>query len=240
LVAEIFGQIPVTKSALRSLLQVPIESLGRKFSFGVSGIVVAGFGSKETLPAISAHEVDGLVGSTVRMWMTGERACERSPDAMIIPFAQREMVNLFMDGVDPFYYEGIKKLTAKTLAGMSSELLKTMGTRNKKKRAQIADVFKSLSAGLFDAWEQGKRSHWVPIIQTVASLPKDELAATAEALVNLTKFRRRASTDRETVGGPIDVAVITKGDGFVWIRRKHYFELDRNVRVIGARLRGDP
>jgi hypothetical protein len=32
----------------------------------------------------------------------------------------------------------------------------------------------------------------------------------------------------ETVGGPIDVAVISKGDGFVWIKRKHYFERDLN------------
>jgi len=29
---------------------------------------------------------------------------------------------------------------------------------------------------------------------------------------------------RETVGGPIDVAVLSKGDGFVWIKRKSYFD----------------
>jgi len=32
----------------------------------------------------------------------------------------------------------------------------------------------------------------------------------------------------ETVGGPIDVAVISKGDGFVWIKRKHYFRPELN------------
>ena len=56
----------------------------------------------------------------------------------------------------------------------------------------------------------------------------------AESLVNLTKFRRRVTPERETVGGPIDVAVITKGDGFVWIRRKHYFDPALNPRVIAA------
>jgi hypothetical protein len=30
------------------------------------------------------------------------------------------------------------------------------------------------------------------------------------------------------VGGPIDVAVISKGDGFVWIKRKHYFKPELN------------
>lgn len=60
----------------------------------------------------------------------------------------------------------------------------------------------------------------------------------AEALVNLTKFRRRVTTARETVGGPIDVAVITKGDGFVWVKRKHYFEPEYNPRVIARYQRG--
>ncbi|MNN75572.1 hypothetical protein D3C81_1918880 [compost metagenome] len=67
-----------------------------------------------------------------------------------------------------------------------------------------------------------------PVIRTVSSLPKEELAAMAEALVNLTSIKRKMSTDRETVGGPIDVAVISKGDGFIWIKRKHYFSPDLN------------
>lgn len=62
----------------------------------------------------------------------------------------------------------------------------------------------------------------------VAALPKDELAAMAESLVNLTSFKRKMSMDAETVAGPIDVAVISKGDGFIWIKRKHYFERELN------------
>lgn len=33
---------------------------------------------------------------------------------------------------------------------------------------------------------------------------------------------------QENVGGPVDVAVISKGDGFVWIKRKHYFRPELN------------
>lgn len=66
----------------------------------------------------------------------------------------------------------------------------------------------------------------------IGSLPKDELAAAAEALVNLTSFKRRVSTEKETVGGPIDVAVITKSDGFIWIKRKHYFKPELNYHFL--------
>ena len=65
-------------------------------------------------------------------------------------------------------------------------------------------------------------------MSTVAILPKDELAAMAEALVNLTSFKRRFSPDAETVGGPIDVAILSKGDGFIWVKRKHYFKPELN------------
>jgi hypothetical protein len=75
-------------------------------------------------------------------------------------------------------------------------------------------------------------------MKNVASLPKDELGAMAESLVNLTKFKRRISTERETVGGPIDVAVITKGDGFVWMKRKHYFDAGLNPRFIARISKG--
>jgi len=44
----------------------------------------------------------------------------------------------------------------------------------------------------------------------------------------MTAFKRYFSKDAETVGGPTDVAVITKGDGFVWIKRKHYFDIKLN------------
>jgi hypothetical protein len=41
-------------------------------------------------------------------------------------------------------------------------------------------------------------------------------------------FKRHVSKDTETVGGPTDVAIITRGDGFVWIKRKHYFDIKLN------------
>ena len=68
-------------------------------------------------------------------------------------------------------------------------------------------------------------------------LPKEDLAHLADSLVNLTAFKRRVSLDIESVGGPIDVAVISKGDGFIWISRS--ITLDRNsipplVTIISA------
>ena len=65
-------------------------------------------------------------------------------------------------------------------------------------------------------------------METVALLNKEDLADMAESLVRMTCLKRHVTTDDETVGGPVDVAVITKGDGFIWIKRKHYFDASLN------------
>ena len=64
----------------------------------------------------------------------------------------------------------------------------------------------------------------------VEFMPKPELASMAESLVGLTSIKRKVSRGMETVGGPIDVAVISREDGFVWVNRKHYFPPELNIR----------
>lgn len=49
-----------------------------------------------------------------------------------------------------------------------------------------------------------------------------------ESLIHITSLKRKISSDIESVGGDIDVAIISKGDGFIWKRKKQYFESDLN------------
>jgi hypothetical protein len=72
----------------------------------------------------------------------------------------------------------------------------------------------------------------------VEFMPKQDLADFAEALVNLSSLQRRVHSGFETVGGPIDVAVISKSEGMVWVKRKHYFPHDLNARFF-SRIAGE-
>jgi hypothetical protein len=79
-----------------------------------------------------------------------------------------------------------------------------------------------------------QRYHFQPVIAALAHAPKEELADLAESLVHLTSLKRRVALETETVGGPIDVAVISKGDGFIWLKRKHYFKPELNPYFIAT------
>jgi hypothetical protein len=65
-------------------------------------------------------------------------------------------------------------------------------------------------------------------MSAINTLSKEDLAEMAESLIYLTYLKRRFTFTEESVGGPVDVAIITKGDGFIWIKRKHYFRPDLN------------
>lgn len=61
----------------------------------------------------------------------------------------------------------------------------------------------------------------------------------AESLVSLTSLKRRVSNETESVGGPTDVALISKGDGFVWVKRKHYFDPRLNADFFERKRSGN-
>lgn len=72
------------------------------------------------------------------------------------------------------------------------------------------------------------RSQVNPTVNALRTLSKEDLAELAENLIYLTFLKRRTSSSVESVGGAVDVAIISKGDGFIWKKRKHYFEKDLN------------
>lgn len=234
---EIFGSVPMKRGSSQKLTSLAIEMLARHY-FGPmqGGVVVAGFGKKQYLPELIAYEIEEFVLGKPRMVKVDGAAISDDNLGFIVPFAQQEMVHAFMEGANRELMSHIQSSAASLFTGSIEAILAFLRTRD----ASLADeIEKSVTdpqrqalQKLFADWGKKRDGFWHPVLQIVAALPKDELAAMAEALVNLTKFRRRVTTMRETVGGPIDVAVITKGDGFVWVKRKHYFSPDLNPRVI--------
>lgn len=96
-----------------------------------------------------------------------------------------------------------------------------------------ADLVRVAAARQFkDGLDRLKRNSEQTLKTVVNHMSKKELGEVAFSLVELTSRKRRYSTDMETVGGPIDVAILTRNEGFVWVRRKHYFDADLNPQYV--------
>ena len=80
--------------------------------------------------------------------------------------------------------------------------------------------------------DRARREHALPMRRVLGSLPVDEMAELAETLINLQALKEKVTKPSETVGGPIDVAVITRSEGLIWVKRKHFFDPGLNPRYM--------
>ena len=236
---DIFEHLPLSRRAI-TLLN---ELAGLVFEKAVpaaagqlpeTGVVIAGFGTGELFPRLRHYRVAGVAAGRLRFEEEEPLEVSLGMRAIIAPFAQREMVDAFIQGLEPGYGVEARRATGDMIEELVTEALEDVALSDAKREeikrafaARQAEKESKLRDKLRDVRLQ--RNVW-PILEVVNALPKDELAAMAESLVNLTSFKRKVSTAAETVGGPIDVAVISRGDGFVWIKRKHYFARELNPR----------
>ena len=80
--------------------------------------------------------------------------------------------------------------------------------------------------------DRAQREHALPLRRVLGVLPVDEMAELAETLINLQALKEKVTKSSETVGGPVDVAIITKSEGLVWVKRKHFFDIGLNSRYL--------
>lgn len=186
----------------------------RWFNQHFTGVAFAGYGDRDLYPRLGVYQFESYVRGHLKHTMSQPLLkVGPKPDessAAIVPLAQDDVVRTIIEGVHPTFLE----LLQEHVDGFAE----ASGTVRTKMREQFTN----------------------PIVNIVATLPKDELANMAETLVSMTSFMRRVSSNLETVGGPIDVAVISKKDGLVWINRKHYFKPNQNYHFFARGQNAQP
>jgi len=236
---EIFEKLPLSRKAITAINLIATELF---ISFpdgisngGLSGVVITGFGESEIFPSVVSYSIEGMANNFLKYKEDSYRQISYNNSAMVMPYAQMEMVQTFINGISPLFDSLYSRLLRKTIDNYPKIILDSIlpddfpDNERQKLEEQIQKIsVGNLSDGLSEIQEIQYRKYIEPILKVVTFLPKNELAEMAESLVNLTCLRKKISMDDETVGGPIDVAVISKGDGLIWIKRKHYFKPDMN------------
>jgi hypothetical protein len=235
----VFEKLQITKSLSRQLTDVAV-CLFAKWPGGflvpnMPGVVVAGFGKTDVFPSLQSFLLQGVVDGQLKYKKDRYLEIGFAASAWIVPFAQSEMVHTFMEGVDPGYEIAIENDLLEIFNRYPEVIIDNIVALDESEKTNLKNKLKKISDPMFQQYRERltkyRSINFVqPVTGVVAMLPKDELAAMAESLVNLTLFKRRVSLEAETVAGPIDVAVISKGDGLIWIKRKHYFKPELNAQ----------
>lgn len=234
---EVFEKLIISKTHSNQLRKIASD-LFSKFpkdieKEDISGAVIAGFGEEDTFPSLESFHIEGIVDNKLKYEKHGSAEINFQTSASIIPFAQGEMVATFMEGIDPDLQDHLEGYLSEIFDKYPEIIVDNIQKSDDDEKRLLKEKLKGVSNKIFKDYQKHvqtyvRDNYSNPVTRVVTMLPKDELAAMAETLVNLTSFKRKVTLQSETVAGPIDVAVISKGDGFIWIKRKHYFEAELN------------
>ncbi len=199
-----------------------------------TGLVFAGFGDKELYPNCLPIKIGEVFDNKIRYYIDADNKAiiGDSLSSAIRPFAQRDVIDTILSGID----NNLEKTIYESFETFLSDFLSLLKNEIEKDELKIKidkiDIRKMINVFAENFQKTKQETHIRPLMSSISTLSKEDLAELAESLIYLTYLKRRISFSEESVGGPIDVAIITKGDGFVWIKRKHYFNKELNQDFI--------
>jgi hypothetical protein len=202
-----------------------------------SGLVVAGFGDADLFPCAKAFEIHKILDGNIQFFQTYYANVSLNNTVNIKAFAQSNETENFMDGISQRIHQFLSNEMENVLAGAFvekvTELLVQDGivpeAKSDECKSRLGSAGKGVHAYIKSSVDEiSHREFSHPVVSAVNFFSPTEMATMAETLVSLESFRQQVTLRSETVGGPIDVAVITRGDGFIWIKRKHYFTPELN------------
>lgn len=203
-------------SQMKAELHKMIKDVGYWDVSNFTGIAITGFGREEIFPGCIQIETLGIINN--RLIEIGRNTSYITHDqkSQIFPLAQTDVMNEFFLGSNGEINNIYDRNFARCINAIKDESTK--------------EIVNNLKQSIDNEKNSLISERLLGVHRSLSFLPRDEMIYMAEGMVNLTSFKRRLVLDNysETVGGPIDVAFISKSDGFVWIKRKFYFDKDMN------------
>lgn len=208
-----------------------------KFSKPIyTGLVFVGYGESEIYPSLYPLNITLGIDNHLKYYIDENNVSqinEHGPEAVIVPFAQVDVTQTIIRGINPSFQDIIYNVIDKSIKSYSNAITNildgnpatsavSIAVKGLDKGAIINDITTQINREMYSLYSK-------PLIDTVVLLDNEDMANMAESFISLTSLVRRMQPGEETVGGPVDVAVISKGDGFVWINRKHYFKPELNA-----------
>jgi hypothetical protein len=199
-----------------------------------TGIVFVGYGNKDIYPSLLPMYISGAFDHRMRYFFEDIRAVAITNDdcARICPFAQTDVMMSLMKGVSPGFYRTALDSYENSINSTKKKMIQAM-----KEAGATEEVLEKAESVDFEEMIQNHReqlSDYIQnefvngIIDAVDSFSIDDMANMAESLISVTNLQRHISSSDESVGGPIDVAVITRSEGFIWVKHKQWFHQDLN------------
>ena len=207
-----------------------------------TGLVFVGYGDEDLYPSVVTVCISGTFDDRLRYYFDEDDSDDitTTNSASIIPFAQCDTMLSLMRGIHPLMLDTVIQKYEDSLEISKEKILEA---------AEAAGVTKSQLAKLTDAVNMEEavekyrqelvgyyRNTFIDgVVDAVESFNVEDMVDMAESFISITNLQRHISSSEESVGGPVDVAVITKSEGFVLVKHKQWFQREMNPQMIERR-----
>ncbi len=195
---------------------------------GNAHLIFSGYGSEEEYPVMIRVMVSHGFDNRISYYIDPKdihTVSDANPVA-ICPFAQKDIMEALLTGVDPYFFSKMRYRAE----GMYNEIISQLSIEymfeddseeidailNKVKSNDLIRQFTQYGKRI----QEEERRQWLKALHNYSV---QDMAHLAENLIAMTSFERHMKFSQEGVGGPIDLAVITKNDGFTWLNRKSWY-----------------
>jgi hypothetical protein len=190
--------------------------------------VFVGYGANDIYPSIYPIEVAGAFDNRLRYWVNESRIYQVDSQNMasVCPFAQGDVMTTFMNGISPVLLDKATSSFQTAAEQTRADIYRKLADAGVNDDI-LALVEDTDSDEIADKLEEDfcsfiKNEKNEGFLRAASDFNIPELANMAEKLVYITNLQRHFSLNEETVDGPVDVAVITVDEGFVWVKRKPF------------------
>ncbi len=217
------GALAVSEETKQKLREIAVFAVTKDAFFEhYTGVVFAGFGRLDKFPSMRSYLTSSVVLGLLKHKQDRNADMHGDAGPVVQPFAQDRMIRTFLTGMDQNLRYFMFGETLKLSNTLVTDLIgRAPGMTDQQRQQMYSDYSQNnLGASLrefFTAIDRYQYAvHTLPIYRAIGSLPKKELGDTAASLIKLNSFQQKVMNSVETVGGPIDVAVITRNGGLEW------------------------
>lgn len=197
-----------------------------------STLTFSGYGENEIYPSYTCINFHGFVNGKLT-WKQGE-SYSLSPTTnplfgICLP-AQHDAINQYLLGYDENMIEELIENAFNERINVLNEVRNRFGEATKsdaeselikKFDEAVISVLQDFETATWKVTDEFSERHYVSHLRrAIAALPVGSLVDVARSLIELQALRKTTTAQTATVGGPIDVALISPIDGFQWIRHK--------------------
>jgi hypothetical protein len=216
-VSSSFLDFPNIPGLAEKLNDLSLSAIVHPTSINRTTLAMVGYGAKDLFPSATMVEIHGVLGGAVLKRRQFNRSVSEEQQPIHLFFGQTDAIEALARGRDEMITNVARDSQRSLLVDIYEQLPASDDLEQVRQKIEESLEGNTLEESIMSATQKSRRQ---PFEHAIWMSPMGDLAEFAGRLIGVQSIFAAMNQENPTVGGPIDVAIITLRTGFEWIRHK--------------------